>query len=91
MYRINIDKQSDFPIYQQIIQCVLEAVKDGSLKPGDKLPTEKELCFENDIARGTVRKAYDKLQKMCIRDSRKPGPGTPDTSICWNRRCLNLL
>ncbi len=63
MYRINIDKQSDFPIYQQIIQCVLEAVKDGSLKPGDKLPTEKELCFENDIARGTVRKAYDKLQK----------------------------
>lgn len=63
MHSIKINKQSGFPIYQQIIQSVLLSIKNGTLKPGDKLPTEKELCVEYDIARGTVRKAYDKLQK----------------------------
>lgn len=63
MKTIIIDKQSNLPIYQQIIQQVTFAVENNMLKPGDKLPTEKELCLEYDIARGTVRRAYDRLQK----------------------------
>ena len=49
------------PIYKQIVEQVLAQIKDGSLKPGDRLPTERELSAQLQIARGTVQKAYREL------------------------------
>lgn len=63
MKNIKIDKDSGLPIYQQIIQQILLGIESGDLKPGDKLPTERDFCLEYGIARGTVKRAYSKLQK----------------------------
>jgi len=35
----------------------------GSLKPGDKLPTQKELCTQFNTSHMTVRRALDELIK----------------------------
>ena len=32
------------PIYQQVAQQILQDIKEGKLRPGDRLPTERELA-----------------------------------------------
>lgn len=61
--KISIDKNSSTPAYRQIIQQVTSMVYNGKLKPGDRLPTERELAVELGIARGTIKKAYDALSR----------------------------
>jgi len=59
--KFNIDKNSDVPVYRQIIEQIMHAVKNSELNPGDKLLPERELAEELQTARGTVKKAYEKL------------------------------
>lgn len=49
------------PIYQQIVEQILTRIKSGELKPGDRLPTERELAAALSVSRGTVKKAYKEL------------------------------
>ena len=53
--------QDGKPIYKQIAEWILQCIKHGSLQPGDRLPTERELAQQLGIARGTVKKAYKEL------------------------------
>ncbi len=59
--RIHLDRKSQVPAYRQIIQQVTTRIRTGELKPGDKLPTERDLAAELKIARGTIKKAYEVL------------------------------
>lgn len=68
---INIDRNSSTGIYKQIAEQVCEAVKKGILKPGDKLPTERELSKSLNIARGTANKAYEELKRSNIIEARQ--------------------
>jgi DNA-binding transcriptional regulator YhcF (GntR family) len=61
--KINIEKKSPVPSYRQIIKQITSLIHDGLLKPGDKLPTERELANQLKIARGTVKKAYELMAK----------------------------
>lgn len=49
------------PLYRQIVEQVLQQIKDGTLRPGDRLPTERELANQLQVARGTIQKAYREL------------------------------
>ena len=46
---------------QQIRQWVLEAIRTGQIIPGDKLPSESELCTKLGASRGSVRQAITTL------------------------------
>ena len=59
--KIAIDKNSPVPTYRQIIKQITTLIHENKLKPGDKLPTERELASQLNIARGTVKKAYELL------------------------------
>ena len=41
---ITINKYSLVPLYSQLKESIKEAIQNGILKPGDKLPTEHEIC-----------------------------------------------
>lgn len=56
-----IDKDKNKPIYKQLVDEILEDIKQDRLKPEDKLPTERELAERLGISRGTVKKAYKEL------------------------------
>ncbi len=58
---IQLDFESATPVYKQIVEQVLLAVKRGELRPGERLPTERELAASLQVARGTVKKAYKEL------------------------------
>ena len=54
------------PIYLQIIAQVREQVRSGRLKPGDELPSVRELADNLGINMHTVRSAYLKLRDQGI-------------------------
>jgi DNA-binding transcriptional regulator YhcF (GntR family) len=61
MQKLNIDKNDNTPVYRQIIERITNLIKNGKLKAGEKLPPERELAQQLGTARGTVKKAYEKL------------------------------
>lgn len=61
MNYIKINKYSSVPLYEQIRQCITEAIQHGKLKPGQKLPTEEEVCKSCGVSRPVVRQAYNEL------------------------------
>lgn len=63
---INIDRDSNLSIYKQIAEQLREAVSKGIMMPGDRLPTERELSCSLNLARGTIKKAYEELEKNSI-------------------------
>ncbi len=50
------------PIYMQIANHLLDQIESGKLKPGDRLPTERELSKSYNVNRLTVRRAFQSLE-----------------------------
>ena len=47
--------------YQQLIDQIKAALVTGRLKPGDKLPSSRQLSMALGVSRSTVSRAYDQL------------------------------
>ncbi|WP_168735996.1 GntR family transcriptional regulator [Cohnella fermenti] len=60
-------------LYENIINDILEDVKSGKLKDGDKIPTDAELCDIYNVSRITVTRALKELEYrgMLIRIKKK--------------------
>ncbi len=72
---IKLDESSKLPLYYQLTEQFYELIKQGALKPGDTLPSEREICEEFNVSRGTVRQAINILvSKGYV--TRKQGKGT---------------
>jgi DNA-binding transcriptional regulator YhcF (GntR family) len=64
--KLTLDKKSEVPIYSQIANSIEKMVKQGELKVGEKLPPERELAASFGISRGTIKKAYEELEKRKV-------------------------
>jgi len=49
------------PLYEQLSAYVLDQVGSGQLKPGDRVPSEKELAEQFNVSRITSKKALGQL------------------------------
>ena len=63
------------PLYQQLMDVIIENIKNGTYKAGDKLPTETELEAIYNVSRITVRRA---VKELCDKNIlvKKQGKGT---------------
>jgi GntR family transcriptional regulator, transcriptional repressor for pyruvate dehydrogenase complex len=61
--------------YQDVVSQILTLIKNGKLKKGDQLPTERDLAETFKVSRTTVREAIRSLQSMKMVESRQ-GDGT---------------
>ena len=75
MIQFHLDSTSGVPAYLQIVQQVRQAISLGVLRPGDQLPTIKEVVGSLAINPNTVVKAYRELDLAGILDARR-GQGT---------------
>ncbi|HWY23043.1 MAG TPA: FadR/GntR family transcriptional regulator [Candidatus Acidoferrum sp.] len=50
-------------LYEQIVQQIEASVLDGTLKPGDQLPAERELAQRLGVSRTAVREAVKALRE----------------------------
>src|SRR5579872_5311281 len=70
-----LDPHTGVPAYRQIIDQVLGGIAAGTLRPGDQLPTVRQLAVDLAINPNTVVRAYRELE---IREvlSTQQGTGT---------------
>ena len=61
--RFQIDPNLNIPIYQQLVDAIRAAIKQGNLSAGEQLPTVQEMATQLGIARGTIKRAYDELER----------------------------
>lgn len=62
-------------LYEEIVEQIKQLITDGSLKPGDKLLSERELAEQFQVSRASVREAIRTLEMLGVIDIR-PGEGT---------------
>lgn len=73
--RGQLDEASPTPLYLQLADLIRGQIKDGGIKTGDALPSERELSEAIGISRVTVRKSLDVLLREGLL-SRRHGSGT---------------
>lgn len=54
---------SDRPIYLQIVEIIKHQIVSGFYKPGDKLPSVRELAGEASVNPNTMQKAFSELER----------------------------
>lgn len=62
IFRVNTEL--DIPIYRQLVDSIRVAIQKNNLSAGQQLPTVQELTQRLSIARGTVKRAYDELERI---------------------------
>ncbi|GGA50078.1 GntR family transcriptional regulator [Paenibacillus physcomitrellae] len=60
---IQLDMQSDVPIYTQLMNQIIEGIAGGRLKPGEALPSVRHLASDIGVNLHTVNKAYTLLKQ----------------------------
>jgi len=73
--RLQVDQNSEVPIYVQVKNQIRLAVERGLLKPGTQLPTVRNLALELGINANTVTRIYADLEREGYL-ARKHGVGT---------------
>ena len=69
--------------YMLIVYVLIDKIKSGELKPGDRVPSVTELVGTYNVSHSTARRALAKLKEMGLTDT-VPGYATfvrsPDQS-----------
>lgn len=61
-------------VYEQVIEQIKQMIADGTLKRGDKLPSERDLVRQLGISRASIREALRALEIIGLIES-KQGEG----------------
>lgn len=59
----HVRPESGEPIYQQLTRQITHAITSGALKPGDRLPTIRQLAADQVVNPNTVARAYRELER----------------------------
>lgn len=66
---LSLDASSAVPIYQQIVNQFEKAILMGEIKPGEFLPSIRELSIKHQVNPNTVSKAYQFIQGLDLVES----------------------
>jgi GntR family transcriptional regulator of arabinose operon len=72
---LGVRKMKNEPLYQQIQNKIIEQIKEGKLRVGDRVPSEKELMNEFHVSQITTKNALAGLAEQGIVERIK-GKGT---------------
>jgi GntR family transcriptional regulator len=92
--QVHLDFRSKQPIYIQIVEQVRQQIARGELKPGDQLPTMRQLATDLRVNFNTVARAYRLLDESGL-ISTQHGRGTyvwetPSEEVTWRLRRQGL-
>ena len=68
---VTIDIRDKTPIYAQLERSVRAAIATGRLRPGDQLPTVRQLAVELRINANTVARVYAELERAGVIETRR--------------------
>ena len=89
---IHLDYRDARPIYGQILDGIRQQIHTGILRPGDKLPSVRELAYELTINPNTIQRAYRELEAAGF-IATVPGKGCfvcdqPDAQVAQRQELL---
>ena len=61
LHEFNVERDSPVPIYRQLDASLRRLILDGTLAPGQKLPSTRQLAQELSVSRITVKSVYEQL------------------------------
>jgi GntR family transcriptional regulator len=70
-----VDARDPLPLHAQLERGIRVAIASRRLKPGDQLPTVRQLAVELRINANTVAKVYTHLERIGVLETRR-GVGT---------------
>lgn len=72
---MNLEKNSQLPLYAQLMKEIKDMIQSGQYKAGDQIPTEIELSQQYQVSRITVRRT---IEELCIQGVlvKRQGKGT---------------
>jgi GntR family transcriptional regulator len=68
---VTIDTRDATPIYAQLERALRAAMATGRLRPGDQLPTVRQLAVELQINANTVARVYAELERAGAIETRR--------------------
>jgi GntR family transcriptional regulator len=68
---MNTNWHDNSPIYRQLKQRVISMMLDGLLKPGDALPSVRQIAAEYQLNPITVSRAYQELADETLVEKRR--------------------
>jgi len=68
---VAIDPQDRTPLYAQLERALRAAIATGRLRPGDQLPTVRQLAVELRINANTVARVYVDLERSGVIETRR--------------------
>ena len=57
-FALTLEPGGRSPMYEQLYAAVADAIREGSLRAGERLPSKRELCARLGVSRATVETAY---------------------------------
>ena len=58
---LRLDRDSGLPLRSQLEDGIRDAIRDGRLQPGERLPSSREFARELGVSRGLVQECYGQL------------------------------
>jgi GntR family transcriptional regulator len=68
---VSIDTRDSTPIYSQIERGLRAGIAAGRLRPGDQLPTVRQLAVELRVNANTVARVYADLERNGVLETRR--------------------
>ncbi len=59
---LSVDPSRALPVYEQVREQIRRMVAAGTLAPGARLPTIRQLAADLGLAKGTIERAYELLE-----------------------------
>ncbi|MNE02458.1 putative HTH-type transcriptional regulator YdcR [compost metagenome] len=78
------------PRYQQIAQQIIEAVRDGVLRSGDRLPPQRDLAQAMGVDLTTVTRGYNEVRLAGLLDAHGAGGTYISSSLADRGRSTDL-
>ena len=68
---VSIDPRDATPIYAQLERGLRAAIATSSMRPGDQLPTVRQLAVELRVNANTVARVYAELERARVIETRR--------------------
>jgi GntR family transcriptional regulator len=68
---LTVDPRDSTPIYAQLERGVRAAIATGRLKPGDQLPTVRQMAVELRVNANTVARVYAELERSGMIETKR--------------------
>jgi len=70
MIDINVEQGDRIPLYEEVAGKISFLVEQGTLRPGDRVPSIRKLSKQLQVSINTVKEAYNLLEDRCMLEAR---------------------